>query len=74
MGAAGVAALQPLINATSVGWCFTLYAGISLLTVPLVLMLQAKSPAMDISPVSLPTPSLEPVLLSSAEPKAEQEV
>jgi hypothetical protein len=57
MGAAGVAVLQPLINAIGVGWCFTCYAGLSLLTVPLVLMLRSRNPLTE-SPGSSSPPKI----------------
>ena len=40
LAAGGIAALEPVINALDVGWCFTLYAGICLGTLPLVVILR----------------------------------
>lgn len=36
----GLAALQAIIDALGVGWCFSVYAGICLVTVPLLWALQ----------------------------------
>lgn len=41
MAGAGLAALQVLIDAVNVGWCFMIYAGFCLVSVPLLWMLQA---------------------------------
>lgn len=40
MAAAGVAALEPLIQAAGVGWACTMWAGICLLSIPLLLVLR----------------------------------
>ncbi|KAI4280196.1 MAG: hypothetical protein L6R38_004639 [Xanthoria sp. 2 TBL-2021] len=40
LAAAGIAALDPIIDALDVGWCFTLYAGVCLGTLPLVVVLR----------------------------------
>lgn len=40
LAGAGLAALQALIEAVGVGWCFTVYAGMCLIAVPLLWMLQ----------------------------------
>ncbi|KAL8912457.1 MAG: hypothetical protein Q9171_002550 [Xanthocarpia ochracea] len=40
LAAAGIAAINPLIDALDVGWCFTLYAGFCLGTLPLVVALR----------------------------------
>ncbi|KAL8857268.1 MAG: hypothetical protein Q9178_006194 [Gyalolechia marmorata] len=40
LAAAGIAALNPIIEALDVGWCFTLYAGFCLGTLPLLIALR----------------------------------
>ena len=52
MGAARGAVLQPLINAIGVGWCFSCYARLSLLTGQLILMLRSRIPLTEL-PASL---------------------
>lgn len=42
LAAGGVAILQFFINAIGVGWCFTLYGGVCLATIPLIWMLRTK--------------------------------
>jgi hypothetical protein len=35
MAAGGLAALQPLIDTVGVGWCYTIFAGVSMAALPL---------------------------------------
>lgn len=35
LSAAGLAALQPVIDAVGIGWCYTAFAGICTLAIPL---------------------------------------
>lgn len=40
LSATGIAALQPVINAMGLGWCFTIYAAIGFLCVPMCITLR----------------------------------
>ena len=42
MNAAGIAALQPIIDSVGVGWCFTIFAAIGALCVPFLLLLRLR--------------------------------
>ncbi|KAL8832479.1 MAG: hypothetical protein Q9191_000249 [Dirinaria sp. TL-2023a] len=42
LSASGIAALQPLINAIEVGWCFTIYGIIGALCIPIFVLLRTR--------------------------------
>lgn len=42
MNAAGIAALQPMIDGVGVGWCFTILAAIGAVCIPLLILLRSR--------------------------------
>ena len=61
LGAAGVAALQPMIDAIGTGWCFTVFAMLGVLCIPLLLLLRIRGRSWRKGLSTDPNPTMAPI-------------